>query len=102
MERNPKKQSQFGLKAEFGVHEAGIEEADSFINAAYSFLMKDKKRCSKILTFYCRKPRSGDLQYMAIFDGLSSRSAGYEMRSHIIKLATGKEYFLTDEGFELL
>lgn len=79
-----------------------IEEADSFINAAYSFLTKNKKLCSKFLTFYCRKPRSGDLQYMAIFDGLSSRSAGYEMRSHIIKLATGKEYFLTDEGFELL
>ena len=79
-----------------------IEEAESFINAAYSFLMKNKKLCSKILTFYCRKQYSGNLQYMAIFDGLSSRSAGYEIRSHIIKLATGKEYFLTDEGFELL
>ena len=41
------------------------EETETFIQAIYQVLMKDKKLCSKTLVIYCRKPKSGDLQYMA-------------------------------------
>ena len=78
------------------------EETETFIQAIYQVLMKDKKLCSKTLVIYCRKPKSGDLQYMARFDGQSSRSSGQESYSHIIELANGKQYYLTDERFELL
>ena len=79
-----------------------IEETETFIQAVYNVLMKDKKLCGKRLSIYCRKPKSGDLQYMARFDGTSSRSSGWDSYSHIIELANGKHYYLTDERFELL
>lgn len=78
------------------------EETESFTQAFHNVLMKDKKLCSKMLTIYCRKPKSGDLQYMGRFDGLSSRGTGDISYSHIIKLSNGFEYYLTDDGFELL
>ena len=79
-----------------------IEETETFIQAVYNVLMKDKKLCGKRLSIYCRKPKSGDLQYMARFDGTSSRSSGWDSYSHIIELANGKHYYLTDQRFELL
>lgn len=78
------------------------EETETFIQAVYNVLMKDKKLCGKNLKFYCRKPKSGDLQYMARYDGTGSHSTGGESYSHIIELANGKRYYLTDERFELL
>ena len=69
------------------------EETETFIQAVFSVLMKNKKLCGKMLTIYCRKPKSGDLQYMGKFDGMSS---------NIINLSNGLEYYLTDDGFELL
>lgn len=78
------------------------EETETFIQAVFSVLMKNKKLCSKMLTIYCRKPKSGDLQYMGKFDGMSSRGTGDISYSHIINLSNGLEYYLTDDGFELL
>ena len=78
------------------------EETETFIQAVYKVLMKDKKLCGKNLKLYCRKPKSGDLQYMAKYDGAGSRSTGWESYSHIIELANGMQYYLTDERFELL
>ena len=78
------------------------EETETFIQAIFNALVKDKKLCNKTLVIYCRKPKSGDLQYMAKFDGLSSRGTGDISYSHIIELANGKQYYLTDERFELL
>lgn len=79
-----------------------VEDTESFIQAVFNVLMKDKKLCGKMLTIYCRKPKSGNLQYMARYDGQSSRSSGGESYSHIIELANGMQYYLTDERFELL
>lgn len=79
-----------------------VEETETFIKALFNVLMKDRKLCSKILIIYCRKPKSGDLQYMGKFDGLSSRGTGDISYSHIVKLANGLEYYLTDYGFEIL
>lgn len=39
---------------------------------------------------------------MGKFDGLSSRGTGDISYSHIVKLANGLEYYLTDYGFEIL
>ena len=78
------------------------EETESFIKAVFNVLMGNRKLCDKILTIYCRKPKSGDFQYMAKYDGQSSRGSGDISYSRIIKLANGLEYYLTDERFEIL
>lgn len=56
------------------------EETDSFIKAAFNTLMNDKKLCTKILFFYCRKPKSGNLKYiwlnlMVALQGVPEESA---------------------------
>ena len=41
-----------------------VVESDSFKNAFFSVLMKDKKLCDKYLQIYCKRKLSKDLQFM--------------------------------------
>ena len=76
------------------------DSAESFVDAISRVFMMNLHLADRILTIYCRKPRSGDFQYMGSFDGISSISSGGNAVScRILRLANGMNYYLTDEGF---
>lgn len=75
------------------------EVADSFVEAISRIFLREREFSGKILSIYCRKPVSSDLQLMAEYDGFSSFSTGSEFFSHILRLSNGLQYHLTDEGF---
>ena len=80
-----------------------IEEADSsdsFVDALSRMFLRNLPLCDKVLQIYCRKPLSGDFQYMGSFDGISSISSGaHDFRRRLLRLANGLDYYLTDNGF---
>ena len=39
---------------------------------------------------------------MGTYDGKIGRSTGFVSYSHILTLSNGKEYYLTDDGFDLV
>lgn len=73
--------------------------ADSLAKAVFDFLLANMKLLKRTLTIYCRKPGSGDLQYMGRFDGPGGRGGATTCHRHILLLANGYEYYLSDDGF---
>ena len=75
------------------------DSSDSFVDALSRMFMRNLQLCNRILSIYCRRPRSGDFQYMGSFDGISSISSGNAACCRILRLANGMDYYLTEEGF---
>ena len=75
------------------------DSSDSFVDALSRMFMRNLQLCDRILSIYCRRPRSGDFQYMGSFDGISSISSGNAACCRILRLANGMDYYLTEEGF---
>lgn len=80
------------------VIEAGYE-AESVAQALFHVLDKDRRLCGCMLLVYCRRPLSGDLKYMGIYDGGSGIGVNGEIYLNILSLANGEKYHLTDGGF---
>lgn len=74
-------------------------EADSFARAVSLLFEKDRRLASRDLIFYCRKPRSRDLQYMGEYDPKISVSDSGESIGHLLLLSNGDSYEYTDDGF---
>ena len=72
--------------------------SESFRGAFYEMLKDDKSLLSAVMDIYCRK-KSGDFQFMGVYDGLSTTNQNGEYKSHILKTTDGNEYMLSDEGF---
>lgn len=75
------------------------DNAESFVKALSRVFQMNMSLADRILAIYCRKPRSGDFQYMGSFDGISSISSGNATCCRILRLANGMDYYLTEEGF---
>ncbi len=76
------------------------DSSDSFVDALSRMFMRNLQLCNRILSIYCRRPRSGDFQYMGTFDGITCISkGGSDFSKRILRLANGMDYCLTDEGF---
>lgn len=73
--------------------------ADSVAEAFQSAIMQHPDLLNSIITIYCRKPKSGDLQLMGTYDGCTTVLVDGQQIRHVLKLANGKSYVLTDEGF---
>ena len=72
--------------------------SESFRGAFYEMLKDDKSLLGAVMDIYCRK-RSGDFQFMGVYDGLSTTSQNGEYKSHVLRTADGNEYMLSDDGF---
>ena len=74
-------------------------ESESVVDAFHSFLKSNSKLIGSALTIYCRRPRSGDLQFMGTYDGMETIILDGIQKSRILKLANGSTYELETEGF---
>jgi len=72
--------------------------SESFRGAFYEMMKDDKSLLGAVMDIYCRK-KSGDFQFMGVYDGLSTTNQNGEYRSHILRTADGNEYMLSDDGF---
>jgi len=72
--------------------------SESFRGAFYELMKDDKSLLGAVMDIYCRK-KSGDFQFMGVYDGLSTMNQNGEYKSHILKTADGNEYMLSDDGF---
>lgn len=81
------------------IHKKIISE--TFRGAFYEMLKDDKSLLGAVMDIYCKK-KSGDFQFMGVYDGLSTTNQNGEYKSHILKTADGNEYMLSDEGFVAL
>lgn len=74
-------------------------EADGMADAFGKVLSFNPNLMDDVVTIYCRKPKSGDLQLMGSFDGLSWMQKDGIAYGHILKLSNGTTYTQTEEGF---
>lgn len=72
--------------------------SESFRGAFYEMLKDDKTLLSSVMDIYGRK-KSGDFQFMGVYDGLSTTNQNGEYKSHVLRTADGNEYMLSEDGF---
>ena len=73
--------------------------ADSVADAFQTAIRQHPGLLDSIVTIYGKKPKSGDLQLMGTYDGSTTVLVDGQQIRHVLKLANGKSYVLTDEGF---
>lgn len=74
-------------------------KATSFVSAFFMMISKSSVLIDQRLSLYCTKPKSGDLQLMGIYDGISVWIQDGEKHERMLDLANGERYELADEGF---
>lgn len=72
--------------------------SESFRGAFYEILKDDKSLLSAVMDIYCKK-KSGDFQFMGVYDGLSTTNQNGEYKSHVLRTVDGNEYMFSDDGF---
>ena len=74
-------------------------KASSFVSAFYLMMLKNTILQNQRVTIYCMRPRSGDLQLMGVYDGISVMHQNGETHARCLDLSNGERYELGEEGF---
>ncbi len=74
-------------------------KASSFVSAFYLMMTKNMNLAQQRVTIYCMRPKSGDLQLMGVYDGLSVMIQDGEKHERLLSLSNGESYELAEGGF---
>lgn len=77
-------------------------KAISFASAFFLMIKKCSSLSEQRLSLYCTKPRSGDLQLMGVYDGLSVWIQNGVRHERVLELNNGERYELREDGFKRL